>query len=202
MVEKLTLDSNRPRWEVQSCCLLAIDLKGEDHSEPSSLWALLFLVYKREPVSTPSQSCCEELIRKCPQNPTWPQPTAAAPSHWCRREAWRVSEEWRGKPEDNQDGMGSWKAQSKRVSRRKEWAIMSSAEERSGQKWTTKCPLDLAIRRSLVPLTRALGVECWGWEPGSGGSAVKTRIQVAWLPTNISVLFTMPGAASFWKFPF
>lgn len=56
---------------------------------------------------------------------------------------------------------------------------MSSAEERSGQKWTEKCPLALAIRRSLVPLTRALRMERWGWKPGSRGSAVKTRIQAA-----------------------
>ena len=96
---------------------------------------------------------------------------------------------------NNQDEMESLKARGERISRRKEWAIMSSAEERSGQKWTENCPLDLAIRRSLVPLTRALSVECWGWEPGSRGSAVKTRIQVAWLPTDSSVLYTMPGAA-------
>ena len=58
------------------------------------------------------------------------------------------------------------KAQGERISRRKEWAIMSSAEERSGQKWTEKCPLDLAIRRSLVPLTRAVSALWWSWRPG------------------------------------
>lgn len=108
----------------------------------------------------------------------------------------------KGKPENNQDTMVSLKARSERISRRKEWAIMSSAEERSGPKWTAKCPLDLAIRRSLVPLTRALRVECWGWEPGSRGSAVKTRIQAAWPPTSINVVFAMPGAAAFAKLPF
>ena len=120
----------------------------------------------------------------------WCEHTAAAGSHWWKREGPRegLRGSWRAKLKYNQDGVVLLKAQGERISRRKEWAIMSSAEERSGQKWTEKCPLDLAIRRSLVPLTRALWMECWGWKPGNTGSAVKTGIQVAWLPTSASFL--------------
>lgn len=72
---------------------------------------------------------------------------------------------------------------------------MSSDEERSGQKWTEKCPLYLAVRRTLVPLTRALE---WHAGAGSQEAGVSSHDRnSSCLAATISIPFAVPGAASF-----
>lgn len=141
-----------------------------------------------EPQSPTSQSCCEELIRKYTHSLPWPQPTAAACNRW-----WKTEEPREGLRRSDGESwsitmMGGcqWRHRARRFQGGKSGQLCHLLK-RSGQKWTENCPLDLAIRRSLVPLTRALWMECWGWKPGSKGSAVKAGIQVAWLPAPASL---------------
>lgn len=72
-----------PQMGIPVLLLISYVTWGEDYFIAQSL---TFLVCKVEPLSPSSQNCCETFIRKDSESPAWLQHTAAAGSHWWKRE--------------------------------------------------------------------------------------------------------------------